>query len=412
MNLSIGKVILILAAIGFALAILNFFLVSKFNQTSGSSGNGSKTIFSLFSNTIMDFSNLDIDSLGEYRIQTNFIKGTAESIRGANDVAMVTHCTPNHLHYLLNMVEHWQGFISVAVVVPGLNIITAYKTVIGLHLCNNKIKQRVTFHIVYPLSHPSLVNKLMTHVKSARKALPKSCVEFLLGIQSGSAGITNYANIKIPYPNNLLRNVARHSVNSDYIFMVDIDMMCNANLYSGFLKFAEQNHLFGSTKDKMVFVVPAFESENDVPVGTQKETLMTLWDSGKVQPFYFKACWKCQRPTNYEQWKRHKSKSNGVEISHTVEWTDPWEPFYIGPKDVPLYDERFNKYGFNRISQVCETNIAGYNFAVLDNAFLVHHGLKRNFHKNKEKENDRNRDLFRQFKRELKTKYPASNRRC
>jgi len=61
----------------------------------------------------MRFGDLDIDSHGEYRIQTNFIQATSQPIRGAHDVVMVTHCTANHLHYLINMVEHWQGHISV-----------------------------------------------------------------------------------------------------------------------------------------------------------------------------------------------------------------------------------------------------------------------------------------------------------
>lgn len=57
--------------------------------------------------------------------------------------------------------------------------------------------------------------------------------------------------------------------------------------------------------DKIVYVVPAFESEDEVPVGTNKEALINLWDTGKVQPFYYKACEKCQHPTNYYKWKRY-----------------------------------------------------------------------------------------------------------
>lgn len=60
----------------------------------------------------MDFSKLDIDSFGEYRIQPNFVKATG-STRGRHDVAMVTHCTVNHLHYLLDLVQHWRGSISI-----------------------------------------------------------------------------------------------------------------------------------------------------------------------------------------------------------------------------------------------------------------------------------------------------------
>jgi N-acetyllactosaminide beta-1,3-N-acetylglucosaminyltransferase len=58
--------------------------------------------------------------------------------------------------------------------------------------------------------------------------------------------------------------------------------------------------------------------------------------------------------------------------------------------------------------------VAGYKFAVLNNAFLVHKGfkVKDNFHLTKDMEQEQNRLLFRHFKEELKTKYPQSHRRC
>ena len=125
-------------------------------------------------------------------------------------------------------------------------------------------------------------------------------------------------------------------------------------------------------------------------------------------------------------------------------WADPWEPFFIVEKAVmPLYDERFKQYGFNRIQQVCggftygvvkklktpresnfgnfcschqvcEMHIAGFEFQVLDTPFLLHLGLKEKdeFHSKKQSENDQNRLLFRKFKQELKQKYPLSTDRC
>jgi N-acetyllactosaminide beta-1,3-N-acetylglucosaminyltransferase len=64
--------------------------------------------------------------------------------------------------------------------------------------------------------------------------------------------------------------------------------------------------------------------------------------------------------------------------------------------------------------QVCELHVAGYKFSVLNNAFLVHHGLKTatSFHETKDLDQERNRMLFRQFKTELREKYPESSRRC
>ncbi len=123
------------------------------------------------------------------------------------------------------------------------------------------------------------------------------------------------------------------------------------------------------------------------------------------------------------------------------------------------------KDGFNRISQVCETHVAGFDFYILPEAFLIHEGFKRNqtFHASKQvrksiermlfllimdplfpfvhiscwtcrnvflnvqpasiaksgidwtslqAEQDQNRLLFRAMKEELKRKYPQSSRRC
>jgi N-acetyllactosaminide beta-1,3-N-acetylglucosaminyltransferase len=64
--------------------------------------------------------------------------------------------------------------------------------------------------------------------------------------------------------------------------------------------------------------------------------------------------------------------------------------------------------------QVCEMRVAGYEFAVLDSAFLVHKGFKTktSFHASKDEEQNRNRLLFRKFKTELESKYPDSPRKC
>ena len=97
------------------------------------------------------------------------------------------------------------------------------------------------------------------------------------------------------------------------------------------------------------------------------------------------------------------------------QWADPWEPFFIAEKSqLPLYDERFKQYGFNRIQQVCESHVAGFEFRILNDPFLIHVGFKEknHFHADKREENDKNRLLFRKFKQELKMKYPGNPRRC
>ena len=66
------------------------------------------------------------------------------------------------------------------------------------------------------------------------------------------------------------------------------------------------------------------------------------------------------------------------------------------------------------IFQVCELHVSGFKFAVLNNGFVVHKGFKtaNNFHSNKDEEQEKNRQLFREFKEGLKSRYPDSKLQC
>ena len=65
-----------------------------------------------------------------------------------------------------------------------------------------------------------------------------------------------------------------------------------------------------------------------------------------------------------------------LDIAYSAEWSEAWEPFYISRRNIPLYDERFKDFGFDRRQQICELYISGFEFKVFDNAFLVHHEWK------------------------------------
>jgi N-acetyllactosaminide beta-1,3-N-acetylglucosaminyltransferase len=112
-----------------------------------------------------------------------------------------------------------------------------------------------------------------------------------------------------------------------------------------------------------------------------------------LQPFYYNLCWKCQRHTKFHQWLDYETTTEYAaagakeatanaanagasreervhslgpnqaghvggnaeqnRVVYRAEWHEPWEPFYIAKTDtVPEFDERFQQYGFNRISQV------------------------------------------------------------
>ncbi|GLH07518.1 N-acetyllactosaminide beta-1,3-N-acetylglucosaminyltransferase [Gryllus bimaculatus] len=402
-----GKVVLVLVAVVAILQVVHLVLLSRLEsrhhrhdeQTDpvSSSGNEVDAAFAILARNLHQ--GRVLDASGEYQVVPNLALGTrmpaVRSLGALPDVTLATQCSYNHLYSIVPLVQRWQGPISVAVFAEEHDLSEALWAIVGLRLCHTEVRQNVSFQLVSPLlagGHPPLTappdSTSPCHLKRTQRPDQH-----------------NYAGSH-SFPNNLLRNVARRGVATEFVLVVDVDMLPSANLRQDFYNFAVKSRLFSESRreDKTVYVVPAFEVRENVPAPRIKAELLQLADKGDLRPFYIELCWKCQK----------EPPSSGLSPLFEVLWKDPWEPFYIARNSVPFYDERFKQYGFNRISQVCELHVAGYKFSVLNNGFLVHRGLKTtsSFHLNKDLDQERNRLLFRQFKVELREKYPESSRRC
>ncbi len=279
----------------------------------------------------------------------HFKRKSEETAQNAKGVTLVSQCSANHLVHLTALSQRWKGPISVAVfAADSQSVQAAINHVLFLYYCVPSMRHNVTIHLLYPLVTVVQLPEIRPTETSECSSLDKRPSHKL--VQSRNYAFSN----KAKYPNNLLRNVAISGAQTDYVFVVDIDMLPNSNLQSDFVEFSHR-HLRGAgkqmTNEKTVFVVPAFELQNGAPVPQDKTALLELWRKREVRPFYYEMCWRCQRPTDYDAW-RNLSRSSALSMAYEVQWKDPWEPFYIGPKSMPAYDERFRQYGFNRISQV------------------------------------------------------------
>ncbi|KAK5875720.1 hypothetical protein CesoFtcFv8_026769 [Champsocephalus esox] len=354
------------------------------------------------------------DNSGQYRVYKNLIKSDFTtnhkpgSIPSSHVLALATHTTINNLHHLESLVERWHNPLSVAIFAHGQDVKFATALVYALSFFCPQIQSLVDFHLV------CLSGEMASFPEQDREHFAglEDCASVFSRLETHRDKYKNYViSGNVSYPNNLLRNVARGGTESSHILVIDIDMMPSADLHQQF----EAMILGREIASDEVFVLPAFEIRHARKMPGNKAELVQLYQVGEVRPFYEELCSRCQAPTNYSRWvNSHVRGSEPLEVGYTLTWVDPWEPFYIGPHTVPLYDENFKQYGFNRISQACELHIAGYKFSVLSSAFLVHRGFKiqGEFHAKKDEENKRNRVLFRSFKEGLKTKYPSSNRRC
>ena len=268
-------------------------------------------------------------------------------------VTIVSQCSVNHLAHLASLSERWKGPISVAVFAPDAQSVdTAVDYLLHLYHCAPSVRENVSVHLVYPLV------VTIKDIPESRQVDHQSmqCNTLANPVSQKLAQSRNYAfSSNAQYPNNLLRNVAISNAQTEYTFVVDIDMLPSSNLHRDFTVFIDRH--YRSTQNKILekdaaFVIPAFELQNGISVPEDK-SLLQLWKQREVRPFYYEMCWRCQKPTDYDAWRNlSHSSASALSIGYEVEWKDPWEPFYIGTRSMPRYDERFKQYGFNRISQV------------------------------------------------------------
>lgn len=390
-----------------------------------------------------------MDTSGEFYMIPFFSRAQALSHRDytRQDISLVTQGSLAHLDNLPFMSTRWNGLLSVGLFVQIKEIEIAMDLIVLLNKCYPSIRKYISFHLVFPLQSTEKYPQLHTKTRHqvSKKWLSKTvatldecnvsqstddqvkdnstedCYLSLLArvFTSVKSKSMNYFNVeRIAYPNNLLRNVGRRYCLCEFILVIDIDMVTSLNLRDSFVTFAREGKLFENTLkvDKVAYVLPVYEvhrdmSESEIP--GDKNSLLDMITIGKARQFYIEVCKKCQKYTEYETWEK-EGMNDKLAIHYQVTWKDPWEPFYISRNTAPMYDERFRQYGFNRISNVCELHVALYHFYILNDAFVIHRGLKKShsFHSDKQLDQERNRHLFRQFKLGLTFKYPHSDRSC
>jgi len=358
---------------------------------------------------------------GDYRVKTFFKNATtlANSPENGKDITLISQCSVDNLHYLIDTAERWRGPIAISIFAPLNDAVLAIYTVDALRRCYPMIRDLVTFHLVWPtIRHPEYLDDPPDGL------LAKDCQEVTSTLRNMQR--TNYdSSYGILYPHNTLRNVARYKLPTKLMFLIDIDTLPALNSRDLFLKFATERNMwpddenpensnFKSMLEKTVYVTPAWEVPAGVEAPSTKEQLLDLLDAERTRPFHNETCWYCHKTTRYEDWVQIPM-TDELAIAYEVDWEKSWEPYYISTTDAPLHDERFKQYGYDRISQICELYMADYKFFILDNLFTVHQGYKMlaDINLARNLENRKNFLIFEErFQPEMSKKYPDSGKTC
>ncbi|XP_071099912.1 xylosyl- and glucuronyltransferase LARGE1-like [Haliotis cracherodii] len=234
-----------------------------------------------------------------------------------DDVTLVAQLSMDRLQMLEMICKHWEGPISIALYMSDAEAQQFLRYALGSETLMSR--KNVGYHVVY---------------------------------RDGQF-----------YPVNYLRNVALQQAPTPYVFLADIDFLPMYGLYEYLKKAAPMMEL---STQKKALVVPAFETQRyRLTFPKSKAELLTMLDMGTLFTFRFHVWPQGHAPTNFAKWRT-------ATTPYTVSWESDFEPYVVVRKDVPLYDQRFMGFGWNKVAHTMELDAQGYEFVVLPNAFIIH----------------------------------------
>eukprot|EP00761_Pharyngomonas_kirbyi_P011974 gb/GECH01012000.1/.p1 GENE.gb/GECH01012000.1/~~gb/GECH01012000.1/.p1 ORF type:complete len:364 (+),score=56.91 gb/GECH01012000.1/:1-1092(+) len=266
------------------------------------------------------------------------------------DVALVTQTTPERANRVKWLIDRWEGPISAAIAVS-----------------------HGEGH-----SHAS-VTDIKNHISNANRR---------------NVIITVYETRqdKIAYPMNFMRNLAISQAPTEFILYVDVDFIPSITAYKNIIN--SQEELRKAKEEKTVLVLPAFDLFYFSPENVNnKQDLLEEIKRSKAEQFH-KHFAESHRKVDYAWWKE-------AEEPYDIEYEDRFEPYFVGHRSMPLYDERLMGYGYNKVSQVYELWTRSYQFRVLPHDFVMHvkHSYSRKLRSSTQR--DKNKNLFEQMQQEL-----------
>lgn len=102
-----------------------------------------------------------------------------------------------------------------------------------------------------------------------------------------------------PYPQNHMRNVARKGCQSDYVFLVDVDIIPSYGMAAELDQFIRK--VAKKAVGKIAYVIPTFEVDNRVAFPNSKAEVLSLVQRKLARPFHQKIFIYNQFATNFSR---------------------------------------------------------------------------------------------------------------
>ncbi|KAG1054387.1 hypothetical protein G6F43_003604 [Rhizopus delemar] len=290
------------------------------------------------------------DAMGPSKVIPYYFKAT-EAL-DSEDVTIATLVTHNRFPVLSRLATRYQGPISVAI-----------------HINDDATKQTILkdLHAMYE-TNPDMGRFVDIHL-----VVDKLDRQF-----------------------NMWRNVAKFFARTEYIMMLDVDFHLCTDFRQSLRKHTDLMDILRQGKGAVV--VPAFEylaeedGEDWRTFPTTKEALIDIVQQEKIDMFHI--TWtRGHGSTNYTKWYASNDPYKVEDYNYS------YEPYVIYKKEgSPWCDERFVGYGANKAACLYEIYLAGIDYWVLPDDFLIHqtHHYPEDTRAKERKYNKRLYDYFRE----------------
>lgn len=346
-----------------------------------------------------------LDKTRSFKIHSYTVTGDNWSeTSNAWHVCLSTQTSVDLMFWIKMQAEMWEGPLSLALFTPDVDYTIAVKMIKYLQTCFPEVQSRVTFHMVYPRDLPPKYIQIEDDNLEYDCSQPESVnKEILKKIRTPK--LQEYMK-KSPYPQNLLRNIAREGCHSEYSFTPDVDMISIPGISKQLDSFVTRN----STRNcsKCAFIIPTYEIHSRMTKNPRnKRELKSLLRKRRAQRFHVRVFSPNQANSKLQFWETKPMTEKLNVLYNITSWQNYWEPIYVAKATVPFYDERFVGYGFTRNSQVFEMHLSDYTWHMLNNAFLCHRGFQVNKKKDvtRREQIKTNSELYKAFRREIYARY-------
>ncbi|CAD5232780.1 unnamed protein product [Bursaphelenchus xylophilus] len=328
-------------------------------------------------------------------------------------ITYVVHSTMPFIKYMQELVEVWNGPISIGVYMPAPNFDydatkeqnLSFMEALAKFESYRKVKEtgKVGIHLLF--DRPS-----------------EGCEDFVYSEDQLS---TDYEYLKhmydhaghIPnYPCQQLRNVARFGMNTRLFVASDIENIPASRYVERMLPLAQK--LLIEERRKIVLVHRRFEVSELVPMPRTKTELKILFDKKQAVEFH-KIFYAAGHSIPYlDEWFKVPEDLEKGSVFSTVPYTNgEWEPQFVADSDaIALHDESFPYPHRGHTELGYETCRAGFQFAVVNDLFTLHPGIKTSASAGEKKGAQHSQRHYREvvyrFKRRMDRTYWKTRGQC